>query len=151
VEGTHVFDAGEAWHFVTLGLTDLHGNSAPESKWSGVGCELSMRVSKRGATEPPFWPIVLLNMIAAHVAGGAVIAQAVSFRTGPIDGAPEDARLEGVVALLDPELALTSGPFGQVGIMLLVGLSGPELDAIEHGGSADLIARIAGDRQAWMT
>ena len=151
LEGTHVFDARQAWHYVTLGLTDLHEKSDPESEASGIGCELSMRVAKRGELEPPFWPIVLLNMIAAHVDQGALLAQAVSFRTGPIEGAPRDAGLEGAVALLDPEIAPELGPFGKVAIMLLVGLTGAELDQIMHGGSADLIARIAAERQAWIT
>ena len=151
VEGTHVFDAGEAWHYVTLGLTDLYEKSDPESEASGIGCELSMRVAKRGEVEPPLWPVVLMGLIAAHVEEGALLAQAVSFRTGPIEGAPRDARLEGAVALLDPEIVPERGPFGTVGIMLLVGLAGAELDAIQNGGSAALIARIASERRAWIT
>lgn len=151
IEGTHVFDAGAAWHYVTLGLTDLHEKSDPESEVSGLGCELSMRVAKRGEGDPPLWPVVLLGLVAAHVAGGARIAQAVSFRTGPFEGAPRDSELEGVVALLDPEIPAARGPFGKVWIMLLVGLTGGELDGIANGGSGDLIARIASDRERWLT
>ena len=145
VEGTHVYDAGQAWHYVTLGLTDLYDQSDASLGPNGIRCELSMRVGKRDSAEPPLWPVAFLGKIAAHVSQGSVLAQAVSFRTGPIAGAPADAGLEGAVALLDPAIAPRPGPFGKVGVILLVGLTGSQLDAIKDGGSAKLIAEIAAD------
>jgi hypothetical protein len=148
VEGTHVYDAGRAWHYVTLGLTDLYDQSDASVGPNGIRCELSMRVAKRDSAEPPLWPVAFLGKIAGHVSQGSVLAQAVSFRTGPIAGAPSDAGeggLEGAVALIDPAIEPRSGPFGKVGVILLVGLTGRELDEIKHGGSAKLIAEIAAD------
>ena len=101
VEGTHVYDAGRAWHYVTLGLTDLYDQSDASVGPNGIRCELSMRVAKRESAEPPLWPVAFLGKIAGHVSQGSVLAQAVSFRTGPIAGAPPDAGLEGAVALLE--------------------------------------------------
>jgi hypothetical protein len=145
VEGTHVYDAGQAWHYVTLGLTELYDQSDASFGPNGIRCELSMRVAKHEATEPPLWPVVFLGKIAAHVSQGSVLAQAVSFRTGPIAGAPPEAGLEGAVALLDPAITARPGPFGKVGVILLVGLTGRQLDEIKQGGSAKLIAAIAAD------
>jgi hypothetical protein len=145
VEGTHVYDAGQAWHYVTLGLTDLYDQSDASVGPNGIRCELSMRIAKRASTEPPLWPVAFLGKIAAHVSQGSVLARAVSFRTGPIAGAPPDAGLEGAVALVDPAIEPRSGPFGKVGVILLVGLTGRELDEIKHGGSAKLVADIAAD------
>jgi hypothetical protein len=145
VEGTHVYDAGHAWHYVTLGLTDLYDQSDASFGPDGIRCELSMRVAKRGSAEPPLWPVAFLRKIAAHISQGSVLAQAVAFRTGPIPGAPADAGFEGAVALLDPGIKPRPGPFGKVGVILLVGVTGRQLDEIGRGGSAKLIADIAAD------
>ena len=145
VEGTHVYDAGQSWHYVTLGLTELYDQSDASVGPNGIRCELSMRVAKHDAVEPPLWPVAFLGKIAAHISQGAVLAQGVSFRTGPIAGAPPEAGLEGAVALLDPAIEPRPGPFGKVGVILLVGLAGRQLDEIKQGGSARLIAAIAAD------
>jgi hypothetical protein len=145
VEGTHVYDAGRAWHYVTLGLTDLYDQSDASIGPNAIRCELSMRVAKRDSTEPPLWPVAFLGKIASHVRQGAVLAHAVTFRTGAIPGAPSDAGLEGVVALLDPVIEPRPGPFGKVGVILLVGLTGRELDEVTHAGPAKLIADLAAD------
>jgi hypothetical protein len=151
VEGTHLYDAGNAWHYVTLGLTDLYDQSDASLGPNGIRCELSMRVGKRDAAEPPLWPVAFLGKIASHVSQGAVLAHGVSFQTGPIAGAPAGAGLEGAVALLDPAIAPRPGPFGKVGVILLVGLTARQLDEIKQGGSAKLIAEIAADRARQIT
>jgi hypothetical protein len=143
VEGTHVYDAGDAWHYVTLGLTDLYDQSGASFGPDAIRCELSMRVAKRDATEAPLWPVAFLGKIATHISQTSVLAQAVVFRTGSIAGAPADAGLEGVVALLDPQLAPRKGPFGKVGVILLVGVTGRQLEVTNRSGVADLLAAIA--------
>jgi Suppressor of fused protein (SUFU) len=151
VEGTHVYDAGQAWHFVTLGLTDLYDQSDASVGPNGIRCELSMRIAKRDSGEPPLWPVAFLAKIASHVSQGAVLAHGVSFRTGPIAGAPAGAGFEGAVALLDPAIAPRPGPFGKVGVILLVALTGPELDEIEQRGGGNAVADIAADPQKQLT
>jgi hypothetical protein len=145
VEGTHVYDAGGAWHYVTLGLTDLYDQSDASIGPNAIRCELSMRVAKRDSAEPPLWPVAFLGKIASHVRQGAVLAHAVTFRTGAIPGAPPEACLEGVIALLDPAIEPRPGPFGKVGVILLVGLTGPELDEVKTSGADKLGADIASD------
>jgi Suppressor of fused protein (SUFU) len=88
VEGTHLYDAGRAWHYVTLGLTELYDQSDASVGPNGIRCELSMRIAKRESVEPPLWPVAFLGKIASHISQGAVLAQGVSFRTGPIARAP---------------------------------------------------------------
>jgi Suppressor of fused protein (SUFU) len=145
VEGTNVYDAGGAWHYVTLGLTDLYDQSDASIGPNAIRCELSMRVAKRATAEPPLWPVAFLGRIASHVRQGAVLAQAVTFRTGSIPGAPPEAGLEGVVALLDPGIEPRPGPFGKVGVILLVGLTGRGLDEVKSAGAAKLVADLAAD------
>ncbi|HEY4394406.1 MAG TPA: suppressor of fused domain protein [Polyangia bacterium] len=145
VEGTHVYDAGSAWHYVTLGLTDLYDQSDASIGPNAIRCELSMRVAKRDSAEPPLWPVAFLGKIASHVRQGAVLTQAVTFRTGAIPGAPADAGLEGVIALADPKIEPRPGPFGKVGVILLVGVTGRELDEMTGAGTAKVVADIAAD------
>jgi hypothetical protein len=145
VEGTHVYDAGHAWHYVTLGLTDLYDQSDASHGPNGIRCELSMRVAKRDSAEPPLWPVAFLGKIGSHVSQGSILAHAVAFRTGPIAGAPADAGFEGAAALADPAIKPRPGPFGKVGVILLVGLTRRELDEIARGGTEKLIAAIAAD------
>ena len=151
VEGTHVYDAGPAWHYVTLGLTDLYDQSDASIGPNAIRCELSMRVGKRDSTEPPLWPVAFLGKIASHVRQGAVLAHAVAFHTGSIPGAPSDAGLEGVVALLDPGIEPRPGPFGKVGVILLVGVTAGELDEMKNGGATKLVADIASDPARQLT
>jgi hypothetical protein len=151
VEGTHVYDAGDAWHYVSLGLTDLYDQSGASFGPNAIRCELSMRVAKREAAEPPLWPVAFLGKIAAHISQTSVLAQAVVFRTGSIAGAPPDAALEGVVALPDPEIEPRPGPFGKVGVILLVGLTGPQIDEMNRRGAAELVAALAADRARQIT
>jgi Suppressor of fused protein (SUFU) len=150
VEGTDVYDAGQAWHYVTLGLTDLYDQSDASVGPDGIRCELSMRVAKRGSAEPPLWPVAFLRKIASHMSQGSVLARAVAFRTGPIPGAPADAELEGAVAFLDPGIKPRPGPFGKVGVILLVGVSGRQLDEIGRG-TARLLADLAADPAKQLT
>jgi hypothetical protein len=151
VEGADVYDAGRAWHYVTLGLTDLYDQSDASLGPNGIRCELSMRVAKRGLAEPPLWPVAFLRKIASHMSQGSVLARAVAFRTGPIPGAPAEAGFEGAVALVDPGIEPRPGPFGKVGVILLVAVTARELDEIGRGGSAELIADIAADPASQIT
>jgi hypothetical protein len=82
---------------------------------------------------------------------GSVLARAVAFRTGPIPGAPAQAGFEGAVALLDPGIEPRPGPFGKVGVILLVGVTARQLEEIGQGGSAKLIADIAADPASQIT
>ena len=50
-----------------------------------------------------------------------------------------------------PAIEPRPGPFGKVGVILLVGLTGPRLDEIKQGGSAKLIAEIAADPAKQLT
>ena len=67
-------DSEPHWHYVSCGLSDLHGDArvhppAPTPDHpSGYGFELSFRLRReQGQTQPPTWPAQLLNSIAKYV------------------------------------------------------------------------------------
>lgn len=149
IECWYVYDAGTFWHYFTLGLSDLYEKSDPASDLSGWGFELSIRLEKTGI-EAPFWPIAALDEIAAAVLDGAAIAPGVSFRTtrGPEKSHP----IDGYLALLDPQIGtLPMGPFGEVSVVLLVGLDESTMAEIKDHGSAALVQEITDDPDRWIT
>ena len=55
------------WHYVSYGLSDLYAKKSPSSA-SGFGFELTLRAAvEPGATEPPLWPMHLLQSLARYV------------------------------------------------------------------------------------
>ena len=140
-----MYDAGQAWHYVTLGLTELYDQSDASVGPNGIRCELSMRVAKgdvdRAAALAGRLP--RKDRLPRQPGRGHGARRLVPNRPDP--GAPATAGLEGAVALLDPAIEPRPGPFGKVGVILLVGLTARQLDEIKQGGSAKVIADIAAD------
>lgn len=63
------------WHYVSFGLSDLHGDGrvhdvplgAPQNP-SGFGFELTFRLKREpGETAPPTWPATLMQALAKYV------------------------------------------------------------------------------------
>eukprot|EP00088_Acartia_fossae_P059451 TRINITY_DN7057_c0_g1_i5.p1 TRINITY_DN7057_c0_g1~~TRINITY_DN7057_c0_g1_i5.p1 ORF type:complete len:449 (-),score=61.83 TRINITY_DN7057_c0_g1_i5:223-1569(-) len=61
------------WHYVTCGLTDLHGDgrvhppAASPIASSGYGFELTFRLRRREELVPPSWPVKVMQKIAKYV------------------------------------------------------------------------------------
>ncbi|GAA1654543.1 suppressor of fused domain protein [Actinoplanes couchii] len=120
VPGEHDLQAGSVypadghWHYVTYGLGQ---------RW---GLELTFRLRGAGEQEPPQWPFVLLNRVAAYanslpepLEDGLWLDM-----RGPITGFPHsggpDSRLTMLILAEDPELG---GRFLQ-----LVGVTAAEIN-----------------------
>ena len=73
--GLSAYEAGNHWHFVTLGLSELWAKESEDPEVSGFGHELTMRTSPRGE-EPPDWAINLLHRLAE------LVFQGMAFRAG---------------------------------------------------------------------
>lgn len=125
VRGEHDLQAGSVypaaghWHYVSYGMGQ---------RW---GVELTFRLVRGGEVEPPRWPFVLLNRVAAYANGlrePLEEGQWMDLR-GPVTGFPDtDGPPSGLTVLIlaaDPELG---GRFLQ-----LVGVT-----AAEANGDADI-------------
>ncbi len=56
------------WHYVTMGFSELHAKQSANPAISGFGFELSFRLaSEPGASEPPLWPMLLMQSLARYV------------------------------------------------------------------------------------
>lgn len=124
------------WHYVSYGLTELFEKNSPNPKLSGFGYELTFRLPRGDAeTEPPTWPLRLLQGLAHYVMNGHADLDTghVIDLGGPIDGGsgPEPTALEGLVCVPDPGMPELTTPFGSVLFLALVGLTRDEFEPMQ--------------------
>lgn len=140
------------WHYVGLGLTDIHGyaflwslcqNYGESNKFpqlypaydpikceSGYGFELTLRLRRDDNTsQPPEWPCRIMQALAQYVFQSKNV-----FKVGdhtkwykPLDG--ESSIIQHMLMTLDPQLQETRTFRGNVRFIQLVGVCTDELQA----------------------
>lgn len=147
------------WHYVSFGLTNLHGDGrvhecmGPDGP-SGFGFELTFRLKcEEGETAPPTWPAGLLQALARYVfqsentlcAGDHIPWYA------SLDGS--ESRIQHMMMTEDSQLQPISTPFGTVNFVQVVGVCAEELKAAQHWngpGLLDLIKTISVAGGPWL-
>ena len=143
------------WHYVTYGFTELHGppdgndekdsaaefddddmeDSADEDdaeddeNLSGYGFELTFRLAiADGETEPPAWPISLMQNLARYVFRTGNVFEPGHWMTanGPIC-LGSDTLLTEMAFVQDPQLPPIDSPQGKLSFLQIVGLTADEL------------------------
>lgn len=131
------------WHYISFGLSDLHGDGrvhplpAPGGL-SGWGLEISIRV--RGIkSAPPLWPSTLLQALARYVfyTGNKFCAGDHISWHSPIDG--KSSRLRHLLVAVDEQLPLLETPHGKLTLLQMVGCTSRELRAAQAGAAADIL------------
>jgi len=136
-----VFRDGEAWHYISYGLSELYDKESDNDKLSGFGFELCFLLHDPTGKEPPGWPLMLLQNLARYV-----------FETGNLLDAGHGIDLEGPITLeaetiitgialaQDPVLSPIETPHGSVTFLLVFGITDDELKALESSSPEDFIA-----------
>jgi len=120
-DGVSAYDAGEFWHLVTYGLTELYGKESDDLVASGFGYELTFRIPKL-SPQPPLWAFEVLEAIGSRIWAGMVLGPGHAIQTGPLDGQPTTSET-GIVLVPDPALPRAlSTPNGSVEFLLMVGV-----------------------------
>lgn len=120
-DGVSAYDAGDFWHLITYGLTELYGKESEDPDTSGFGYELTFRIPKLSA-RPPLWAFEVLEAIGSRVWGGMVLGPGHAIKTGPLDGQPSTPET-GIVLVSDPALpSVVNTPHGTVEFLLMVGV-----------------------------
>ncbi len=122
------------WHYVTYGLSELFEKASPRADISGFGFELGLRLRRDiGAQRPPMWPLALLQGIGHYIMSGhgELDSGHIVGLGGPLAAGEAPSLLEGVVCVPDPQLGKVDTAFGSVLFLLLVGLTGDELGAMD--------------------
>ena len=143
LQGTSAFDAGDHWHYVTYGLTELwQKDEDADPLVSGWGYELTFRVVEDGP-EPPAWPFTLLEGIARHtrferrpfLAGDRLET------SGPITGST-DTRLTALAFTFDPRLPGTRSLNGSFEFRQMVGITDDELLEMRSKSTETVLERL---------
>jgi len=147
------------WHYVSCGLSDLHGDSrvhniTGDDGPSGFGFELTFRL-KRGPNEnsPPTWPAELMQSLARYVfhsENNLCSGDHVSWHNA-LDGCNQN--IQQMLMADDPQIPQIITPFGYVGFVQIVGACNQELQAVQHwnGPSVlDLMRTLPETGGAWL-
>lgn len=136
------------WHYVSSGLSDLHGDGrvhevTRQDGPSGFGFELTFRLKKQaGESSPPSWPAELLQSLARYIFQTDNTLQSgdhVSWHL-PLDQTPSTAgqydcnpsHIQHMLMADDPQLPLITSPLGSVRFIQVVGICSEELQAAQH-------------------
>lgn len=126
----------EHWHYVSLGLSDLYGDSrvhpidpsASSERVSGMGFELTFRLKRHEEVTPPSWPAQLLQQLAKYV-----FLSRNKFMPGDhipweksLDG-NEDTKIRHMLIALDCQLKKIKTVLGHVSFCQIVGVTEEEL------------------------
>jgi hypothetical protein len=120
-DGVSAYDAGDHWHFVTFGLTELYTKENPDLAVSGFGYEFTFKLPKL-SEGPPLWAFAFLEAIGKSVWNGAVLGPGHTIKTGPLDGRAS-TRETSVLVVRDPSFPEPlDTPNGRVELLLLLGV-----------------------------
>lgn len=146
-------DPSAHWHYVTYGFSDLFSKTSKDPAISGFGFELTMRVAaERGVTEPPAWPLHLLQSLGRYVfrtRNGFHEGHRMS-TNGPVSLAGPTA-LTAVGFAFDPELPALVSPFGYVAFLQVIGLTGDEEQLAQRWETRKLLAALLPHMPLWIT
>ena len=131
------------WHYVSYGLSDLYAKKSASSA-SGFGFELTLRAAvEPGATEPPLWPMHLLQSLARYVyrTGHGFHDGHRMSANGPISlAAPTELR--SMAFTFDPELPTIATPNGSVAFLQVVGITVDEEAVAQRWDTGKLLATL---------
>lgn len=126
----------EHWHYVTMGLSDLYGDSrihsvdtsASAERLSGFGIELTMRIKKGNEIQPPSWPAQLLQQLAKYVfvTRNKLLPNDYLPWNKPLDGV-EDCKIRHMLITLDCQLKKIKTALGHISFCQIVGITDDEV------------------------
>lgn len=128
LDGLSAYAAGDHWHYVSYGFSELYAKETEDPSTSGYGFELTFRLKGRG--EPPVWPCNFLQNLARYV-----------FKTGNVFAPGHHVNLNGPIALetttdivtalfaADPDLPEIETPHGRLAFVQIVGATMDEYEA----------------------
>jgi suppressor of fused len=126
----------EHWHYISLGLSDLYGDSrvhpidpsASTERVSGFGFELTFRLKRQDETTPPSWPAQLLQQLAKYVfmtRNKLFPGDHIPWNK-PLDG-NEDTKIKHMLISLDCQLKKVKTVLGHVTFCQIVGVTEEEV------------------------
>ncbi|XP_037947886.1 suppressor of fused homolog [Teleopsis dalmanni] len=152
------------WHYISFGLSDLHGDGRvhvrenEEINKSGMGFELTFRLLKTEAEihaqsegrphqRPPTWPATLLQTIARYcfqTGNSLCVGDNIPWRRS-LDGS--NSSIQSILIAQDPQLSSIETPFGIVDFCQIVGVTNEELEQASHWNGRGVLNYLRQDPQ----
>ena len=155
------------WHYVSSGLSDLHGDGRVHEfrgahGLSGYGFELTFRLKKEpGQGMPPSWPAELMQELAKYVFrtnNSLQIGDHVSWNI-PLDHTHSrlhfnsNSNMRHILLAEDPQLTKTQSSLGTLAFVQIVGICDEELHAAQQWNgfsTLELLRRIPYAGGPWL-
>jgi len=141
------------WHYISFGLSDLHGDGRVHEKLdssglSGFGFELTFRLKREPSeTAPPTWPATLLQALAKYVFHSGNLLCSGDHVSWPCALDSSESRIQHMLLTKDAQLDPIDTPFGKVNFIQVVGITKEELQAAQRWngtGVLDILKNIPG-------
>ncbi|GAB6023171.1 hypothetical protein CHUAL_007996 [Chamberlinius hualienensis] len=152
-EGNPELDVSPHWHYVSCGLSDLHGDGRVHLKSvsgtpSGFGFELTFRLKKEAKeTNPPTWPAAVMQALAKYVFQSENILYAGDHVSWHCSLDNSESRIQHMLLTIDPQLGMLHSPHGSINFIQIVGVCSEELQAAQHWngpGVIELMKQVRG-------
>ena len=142
LDGISVYDAGEFWHFVSYGLSELYTKESEDPEYSGYGIELTFKLKKSTNDEEEIKNgCGLLQYVARYIfqTGKVVLPEEYIYtkQTEGID-AQQNSNLTGFLTATDDLANTIDTPHGKVEFVTLIGATDAELRSVYESETSKL-------------
>ena len=136
LRGISVYDAGDSWHFISYGLTELYEKECENKKISGFGMEFTFRL-KKGCYNDEEYEIKSVCGLLQHLArltfqNGEIFKPYEYIYTGQTEGidGSQQSELTGFITIPDVKANDLYTPNGKVTFVEFIGVTDKELQSI---------------------
>ena len=153
LDGISIYDAGDYWHFVTFGLSELYEKETDDLEWSGFGMEFTFKL-KKDNYEDEEAEIKGICSILQHISRitfteNTIFQPFEYLYTGQKDGIDIQMKsnITGFITILDPQAGSINTPNGKVDFVQFIGVTDNELQALLHKeiNVSDLFEKLGND------
>ena len=142
LDGISVYDAGEFWHFVSYGLSELYTKESEAPEYSGYGIELTFKLKKSTNDEEEIKNgCGLLQYVARYIfqTGKVVLPEEYIYtkQTEGID-AQQKSNLTGFLTAADDLADTIATSHGKVEFVTLIGATDAELRSVYESEKSKL-------------
>ena len=133
LDGISIYDAGDYWHFVAYGLSELYEKESENKEYSGFGMEFTLKL-KKGCYEDEEAEIKGLCGILQSIArltfnSGEIFDVFEYLYTGQTTGMDTQAKsnITGFITIPDTDVKSVQTPNGKVDFVQFIGVTDNEL------------------------
>lgn len=152
LDGISIYDAGDHWHFVTFGMTELYDKESENKEFSGYGYEMTLKLIK-GCYANEEGEIkcicgILQTLARLTFTQNEIFGPYEYIYTGQTTGidADQKSKLTGFICAPDSTLNTIDTPHGKVEFLEFIGMTDAELKTLNTVQSVkDIHTKIGSD------